>query len=310
MAEKREDHMNWDTEAGGQWQEGEADGLRIYGCKQCGGEIVADETTGATHCPYCGNPVVLTGHFTGLLKPDLVIPFKVDKKAAIAKLQEQGVLCIVATGRHMIQMSKLPVADIPFDGFVMLNGQLVLDKEQNVLFGVPIEGKAKEFLVEKFNDHTYPAVLVERDQMYLNCVTEHVLDVNKRMSITLLPLSDYRGGDIYQICAYLRPEDEYLVDPIKEDCVLTGWHYGGKDIIAAGGGKMAGIKRYLEHAGLKREEIIAFGDAENDLEMMKMAGCSVCLCNGMPENKEIADYITEYPAGEDGFGRWLFDHYL
>ena len=87
MAEKHEDNMNWDTEAGSQWQEGEADGLRIYGCKQCGGEIVADETTGATHCPYCGNPVVLTGHFTGLLKPDLVIPFKVDKKAAIAALQ-------------------------------------------------------------------------------------------------------------------------------------------------------------------------------------------------------------------------------
>ena len=86
MAEKREDNMNWDTEAGSQWQDGEADGLRIYGCKQCGGEIVADETTGATHCPYCGNPVVLTGHFAGLLKPDLVIPFKVDKKAAIAAL--------------------------------------------------------------------------------------------------------------------------------------------------------------------------------------------------------------------------------
>ena len=82
MAEKHEDVMNWDTAAGGAWQEGEADGLRIYGCNQCGGEIVADETTGATHCPYCGNPVVLTGHFTGLLKPDLVIPFKVDKKAA------------------------------------------------------------------------------------------------------------------------------------------------------------------------------------------------------------------------------------
>ena len=87
MAEKREDNMNWDTAAGSTWQEGEADGLRIYGCKQCGGEIVADETTGATHCPYCGNPVVLAGHFSGLLKPDLVIPFKVDKKAAVEALQ-------------------------------------------------------------------------------------------------------------------------------------------------------------------------------------------------------------------------------
>ena len=86
-AEKAEDNMNWDTAAGGSWQEGETDGLRLYSCKQCGGEIMADETTGATHCPYCGNPVVLAGHFSGALKPDLVIPFKVDKKAAVEALQ-------------------------------------------------------------------------------------------------------------------------------------------------------------------------------------------------------------------------------
>ena len=85
-AEKLEDDMKWDTTAGGQWQEGEADGLRVYSCQTCGGEIVADETTGATHCPYCGNPVVLTSYFAGALKPDLVIPFKVDKKKAIETL--------------------------------------------------------------------------------------------------------------------------------------------------------------------------------------------------------------------------------
>ena len=60
-AEKKPDNMTWDTQAGEQWQQGEADGLRLYGCKTCGGEIVADETTGATSCPYCGNPVVMTG---------------------------------------------------------------------------------------------------------------------------------------------------------------------------------------------------------------------------------------------------------
>ena len=87
LEKTQQDDMNWETAAGGTWQEGETDGLRIYGCKQCGGEIVADATTGATHCPYCGNPVVLTGHFAGLLKPDLVIPFQVDKKAAVATLQ-------------------------------------------------------------------------------------------------------------------------------------------------------------------------------------------------------------------------------
>ena len=82
-----QESMTWDTAAGAQWTEGETEGLRVYTCNTCGGEIVADETTGATECPFCGNPVVMTGQFAGGLKPDLVIPFKHDKKAAIAALQ-------------------------------------------------------------------------------------------------------------------------------------------------------------------------------------------------------------------------------
>ena len=82
-----EENMAWDTAAGAEWQPGETEGLRVYTCNTCGGEIVADETTGASECPFCGNPVVMTGQFAGALKPDLVIPFKVDKKAAVAALQ-------------------------------------------------------------------------------------------------------------------------------------------------------------------------------------------------------------------------------
>ena len=228
-------------------------------------------------------------------------------KAAIAALQARGILCIVATGRHIIQMSKLPVADIPFDAYLMLNGQLMLDKEQNVLFGIPIDGKAKEFLVENFNNHTYPAVMVERDQMYLNCVTDHVREVNQIISIAIPPISDYRGGDIYQVCAYLRPEEEHLVEPIVEECVLTGWHYGGKDIIAKGGGKMAGIRRYLDMIGIKPEEIIAFGDAENDLEMIRFAGIGVAMGNAEASVKAVADYVTA-DIDDDGIEKAL-KHY-
>lgn len=79
--EGKED-LNWQTEPGSEWQEGEEEGLRIYSCSSCGGEIVGDESTAATACPYCGNPVVFTAQLSGSLKPDLVIPFKVNKKAA------------------------------------------------------------------------------------------------------------------------------------------------------------------------------------------------------------------------------------
>ena len=84
----RDDDMKWEKEPGGQWQEGEADGLRVYVCNSCGGEIVGDETLAATSCPYCDNPVVMMGQFANELRPDYVIPFKLDKEDAKAALKK------------------------------------------------------------------------------------------------------------------------------------------------------------------------------------------------------------------------------
>ncbi len=88
LQNEQADDMKWDTTAGNEWQPGETEGLRVYACKSCGGEIVGDETTAATSCPFCGNPVVMMGQFSGALKPDYVIPFKYDKKQAIAALKK------------------------------------------------------------------------------------------------------------------------------------------------------------------------------------------------------------------------------
>ena len=82
LQNEQADDMEWDTSAGSEWQEGETDGLRTYVCKSCGGEIVGDANMAATSCPFCDNPIVMMGQFSGALKPDLVISFKLDKKAA------------------------------------------------------------------------------------------------------------------------------------------------------------------------------------------------------------------------------------
>lgn len=54
----------------------------LYTCPSCGAQIVTDETTAATFCYYCHNPVVLSGRLEGDFKPDYVVPFKYDKKQA------------------------------------------------------------------------------------------------------------------------------------------------------------------------------------------------------------------------------------
>lgn len=66
---------------------GELEGMKVYSCRHCGAQIVADDTTAASECPYCNNPVIMTGQLSGMNKPDCIIPFKLDKDAAVAALK-------------------------------------------------------------------------------------------------------------------------------------------------------------------------------------------------------------------------------
>lgn len=66
----------------------DAEGMKAYNCPSCGAELICDASTAATSCPYCGNPTVVPGQFSGALKPDFVIPFKLSKEDAKNKLRE------------------------------------------------------------------------------------------------------------------------------------------------------------------------------------------------------------------------------
>ena len=61
--------------------------MKSYTCPSCGAELICDETTAATSCPYCGNTTIVPGQLSGMQKPDYIIPFKLSKEDAIAALK-------------------------------------------------------------------------------------------------------------------------------------------------------------------------------------------------------------------------------
>lgn len=72
----------WDvSELSRDWGEDGAK-MKVYNCPSCGAELICDETTAATSCPYCDNPSIVPGQLSGALKPDYIIPFKLNKNAA------------------------------------------------------------------------------------------------------------------------------------------------------------------------------------------------------------------------------------
>jgi len=86
LQQEQPSDYSWESQPEGQWSEEETRNLRSYVCQSCGGEIVGDLSTAATNCPYCDNPVVMAGQFSGTLRPDLVVPFKLNKEQAKAAL--------------------------------------------------------------------------------------------------------------------------------------------------------------------------------------------------------------------------------
>lgn len=92
------------------------DNMCVFICQSCGGEIIGDETTAATECPYCGNAVVMSGRFSGELKPDYIIPFKLDKKAAKAQYEKHisGKFLLPKTFRDQNHIDEIKGIYVPF----------------------------------------------------------------------------------------------------------------------------------------------------------------------------------------------------
>ena len=83
-----EDGNAWDTSSLSEDWGAEGDGMRAYSCPSCGAELICDENTAATSCPYCGNPTVVPGQFSGQLRPDFIIPFRLSKEDAVTALKK------------------------------------------------------------------------------------------------------------------------------------------------------------------------------------------------------------------------------
>lgn len=77
----------WDTSDLSRDWGAEVDGLRVYSCPSCGAELICDQSTAATACPYCGNPAIVPGQFSGALRPDYILPFRLSKDDAVQALR-------------------------------------------------------------------------------------------------------------------------------------------------------------------------------------------------------------------------------
>ena len=220
-------------------------------------------------------------------------------RKALKLLRENGIKLVLATGRDMSQLKKLPVKDIKFDGYLTMNGQLCLDENGNELFGNPIDEKDTEKMIELIKEEAVPITMIGKEGPYINFVTDQVVAAQKAVSSKVAPVGKYHGEKVYQFIAYGKRDDlKKLVDNLP-NCKLSWWNEYAVDIISKDGGKLAGVEKYLKLQGQTLTDAVAFGDGENDLDMLKAVQLGIAMGNGEEQVKQIADYVTS-DINEDG----------
>lgn len=207
----------------------------------------------------------------------------------------------------MLELEQLPLSSLRFDGFVTLNGQLCLDAEGTLLYDAPISSDDVMQMIPLFESRQLPIMIVEENRMYINCVTEAVERAQQAISTPIPEVGTYRGNRIYQFIVYAPSgEAERLLRRLS-DCKMSRWNQYAVDIIPKSGGKIVGIQHILSRLGIGLHEVAAFGDGENDIDMLRCAGVGIAMGNAGEIVKQQADYITDR-VDQDGLANAL-DHF-
>lgn len=219
---------------------------------------------------------------------------------ALYALREKGVKLFIASGRHLLIMDNL--SGFPFDGYVCMNGSLVFDRGK-VIYSHPLDQADAASVIDLAETGQIPCVLFTEKNVAMNCRTERTEQLFRMIRLPepeYASLMPYKSGPVSQFTIFLDKErEDALLAPALKHSVTTRWHPEFTDIVPENISKAEGISRVIAGYGIGREEVMAFGDGGNDVEMIEYAGIGVAMGNALPEVRKHADYVTS-TVDEDG----------
>ena len=223
--------------------------------------------------------------------------------AALARLHKRGVAVVLATGRRENYIGHA-TGSLPFspDALVLANGQICKVGGRTVRKAFLDEKDARAGIEYLLEQGIYSIVGEEVDNWSLQRKEDCRYVRQSAGQYPLYPLDrlDTHGlislmPSVFECDANLEAELLARMPHSQSE----RWNPEAIDIIASEGGKGIGIRVIAEALGLSRNEIVAFGDAQNDISMFEAAGTSVALGNAAPACKEAATFVTA-PCDENG----------
>lgn len=231
--------------------------------------------------------------------------------SAIQRLQKAGILFFPATGRTRKSMADAAGKDL----IALLGGDLhripgvysqglvVYGPTGELIYEETLADSVIELIEDYCDKQTLSVIAYAGDRILTYKQTYHtrkIVDYMEPVPDELgLRLSKLRSKGIIPNKLILLDDDEVLRKHrpslealLKGKASLTRAVPGMLEVLPYGASKGNGVKKLLEHCQINPEECIAFGDGENDIEMLQLVKYGIAMENARDELKEASDAVT------------------
>lgn len=228
----------------------------------------------------------------------------------LIKLKSNGIKLCIATGRSPTQVPHF--SDVEFDAYLTYNGSYSFNKHQ-VIFSNPLEREDVYTIIENAKRLGRPLSLATKNRLASNGADKDLIEYYAFSGTKIEIADDFNTvahtEDIYQILLSCRKHEYDIIMKDVKEAKIAAWWDRAVDIVPLNGGKGNAIAKVLDHYHYTKEEAMAFGDGNNDIEMLKAVGKGIAMQNASLELKSIADDICDDVAN-DGIYSYCKKHGL
>lgn len=227
----------------------------------------------------------------------------------LARLQQNNILICLATGRTPVSLPVFP--GIAFDAYLTFNGSYCYASEKTV-YSCPIPAEDVAAILKNAAAIGRPVSLASKNRVAANGKDADLIEYYSFAGLEVEIADDFdtfSHEEIYQIMLGCRITDHPRLLQNVSHAQITYWWDRAVDIIPADSGKGNGVQRILEYYHIDRSQALAFGDGNNDIEMLQAVGTGIAMGNASNSVKKAADDICGHVA-DDGIYQYCLSHRL